>query len=81
MASVVLTAKQHASDGRRSCTKPDKGTRLGVFNGIQSFHFSSVLDHFDATLFHLHVFAVVALDGSHVDAEMLWHFSRMANGV
>jgi hypothetical protein len=52
----LLTAKEHASDGCRGRTEPDKGTGLGVFNGIQSFHVASVF-------------------------KVIWHFSRMANGV
>ena len=81
MVSVILTAKQHASDGRCSRTEPDKGTRLGVFDGIQPVHVSNILDNLDATLLCLHVFTIVALDGSHVDVKALRLDSKMANGV
>lgn len=81
MVDVALTAKQHASDGRRGRTEPDKGTRLGVFDGIQPVHVSNVLDHLDATLLCLHVFTIVALDGNHGDVKALRLDSKKTNGV
>lgn len=81
MVSVTLTAKKHASDSRRGCAEPDKGTRLGVFDGIQAVHVSNILDHLNATLLCLHVFAIVAFDGSHVDVNALRLDSKKVNGV
>jgi len=66
LGSEVLTAKQHATNGCRCRTEPDEGTRLGVFNGIQSVHASNILNHLNFALFEMQVLAVVALIGGHV---------------
>lgn len=68
MTSAVLTAKQHATNGCCCRTEPDEGAWLGVLDRIQVVHALDVFDNLYVALFEVHILAVVALDGSHVDA-------------
>lgn len=81
VTGTVLTAKQHAANGCCSRTEPDEGAWLGVLNRIQAVHALDVFDHLYVALFELHILAVVALDGSHVDARVLGLELKMTSGV
>lgn len=71
MGSVILTAKQHATNSCCCGTKPDEGAWLGVLDRIQVVYALDVLDDLYVALFELHVLAVVALDGSHDEVRVL----------